>query len=363
MSTGAVVAAVVVGAGLVIGGVALASSKKNSKGGTTPAPSGGWTRTKVIHPFDRVRASVTAQDLSTVAQAMGVPVNAAGFEQILKSPEVTAAFQTSSISHWAPGDALPSDWPKDDSSAAKEFHVEFVYGGSIDLDASKLPIPAIVWTKKGTAPAPSTTPTAAGYLDLAHASAVLYRGVHITSVPALPPIQGAISLFVWPEAPPAVQRTQNYTIAQAIDDAQKTLDAVAAQGHDMQVSLDLTKIKEYAPGSVPNIHTRFVTIPLHTSAPGDTPSSPTAYLALWTVKGASPPFPQYLAAATAPNEPAAAAAAITQIAMAEGVVGGGAPQGGGSPNVTPVGGGPVYQEPDRGIPRYRPGVIQNVQFR
>ena len=46
---------------------------------------------------------------------------------------------------WAPGQALPLDWPADDNDAQSEYHADFVYQGTSTLSAANFPFPASIW--------------------------------------------------------------------------------------------------------------------------------------------------------------------------------------------------------------------------
>jgi hypothetical protein len=129
-----------------------------SGGGTTPSPSSvAWIATTTVNPGDRVRVSIAAADVDTIAQSMGIPVATVGsaqmqmFQQLLASSAIVRVLapQGAQMSAWAPGDPLPLDWPKDDAGAASEFHVEFTYAGAAPIYTTAIPIPIHAWVAKG----------------------------------------------------------------------------------------------------------------------------------------------------------------------------------------------------------------------
>jgi hypothetical protein len=307
-SGGVIAAAVaIVIAGATAVGVAIAGTKKDTKK-SPPAPSSGaWTRATTINPQDRVRFSLAQKDLATVARAMGVQPDAGGLEAILMSPEIATVFQATDKVLWKPGEGLPTDWPSDDPDPAGEYHGEFIYGGTVPLPVARFPLPALVWVQKTAAPRGQTS----NLLDLAHASDVQYRGIPITRIPALSPVQGAIALFVWPQPPypPVLNVVQDFTTDAVTQDVMRGLDTINAQGSGNQggISFDLAHAKPYA---------GFLTIPIHANVTGDTPTTPVGYLAIWTVKSNAPPFNEFLQAVVAPLEGAAAGLAMAAVAKA-----------------------------------------------
>lgn len=127
-------------------------------GGTSPSPSAvAWVATTTVNPGDRVRVSMAAADVDTIAKTLGIPVSTVGsqqmamFQQLLASSAIVRVLapQAGQMSAWAPGDPLPTDWPKDDASAANEFHVEFTYAGAAPIYTTAIPIPIHAWVAKG----------------------------------------------------------------------------------------------------------------------------------------------------------------------------------------------------------------------
>lgn len=162
-------------AGLVAGGAVVAVAANAAKASpsptpspspspsptptVTPAPAGAlWMSVTTIQPGAHVRASVAGRDFAQLASSLALPTTLAGWGSLLASPQVQSAIQATTLSAWAPagpGGAmipgpLPADWPPDDSDAANEYHVEFVYGGAAPLLTSALPVPVLAWVAKGT---------------------------------------------------------------------------------------------------------------------------------------------------------------------------------------------------------------------
>jgi hypothetical protein len=110
-----------------------------------------WVATTTITPAARVRVSLAAADLGTFAAAMGLSPDFAGWQNLLASAPVQQVFNAKVMSAWGPvagvmqPGPLPADWPVDDLAAATEYHAEFVYGGSVALSTTSLPVPVSVW--------------------------------------------------------------------------------------------------------------------------------------------------------------------------------------------------------------------------
>jgi hypothetical protein len=109
-----------------------------------------WTPATVLRQGDKVRISVDGNDLATLSASLGItPVDMSGWQRLLANPTIQKVIAAPSMSAWAPGDLLPTDWPADDTKAATGYHAEFVYGGVLPLDLSKAPIPMRAWVGKG----------------------------------------------------------------------------------------------------------------------------------------------------------------------------------------------------------------------
>ncbi|HZU81910.1 MAG TPA: hypothetical protein VE987_03290 [Polyangiaceae bacterium] len=119
-----------------------------------PAPSAnGWTRaTGTINPGDAVRISLDATSFATILQSIpNLGAGKAAWIALLQQvgQTLTGTNPPSQIQAWAPGDALPTDWPADDTMAAQEYHAQFTYLGAVPLAVGTLPLPAMVWVKPG----------------------------------------------------------------------------------------------------------------------------------------------------------------------------------------------------------------------
>jgi len=150
-----VIVGLAVAAGAVGVGVAIAKSSSAAStpaaAGTTPATSGKvWVSVTQLSPGDHVRASLSQADFQTLASSLGVSgtdVNA--WSSVLAFPTVQSALVASAMTAWAPGQALPADWPADDPTKAAGYHVEFTYGGTAPVMVSALPLPVKVWVARG----------------------------------------------------------------------------------------------------------------------------------------------------------------------------------------------------------------------
>lgn len=163
-------------------GIGLAASKSStpspapspSPSPAPPATGGGgllWVRATTINPNDRVRVSVAASDLQTLAQSLGVAVPAASdwagmgalWQQVLASSQLQSVIEaTGGVQAWWPSpptqtntsgmapSALPTDWPTDDPAESSEYHAQFTYGGAAPVTVASLPIPVLAWVAKGT---------------------------------------------------------------------------------------------------------------------------------------------------------------------------------------------------------------------
>jgi hypothetical protein len=102
-------------------------------------------------PGDDVRMTLPATAFDTIAASIpGLGTGIAGWTKLLSQlGSNLTGVATPSVLAWAPGDALPADWPNDDINRAAEYHAEFTYGGTLPILVSRLPIPVQVWTKKG----------------------------------------------------------------------------------------------------------------------------------------------------------------------------------------------------------------------
>jgi len=181
--------------------------------GTSPATKGGgasaYKKTTTIHPGDRVRLSVAKKDLDTLAQALGMTQSEqTAWEAVLMSAQFNAVLQPEANNRvaWMPGDKLPDDWPADDPAPRAEYHAEFIYGGTSDVQTSQIPFPALVWTIPKTAP-PVPAPQAQAdsakkldqWLDFDHTSTIVSRGIAITTIGAKANY-GALALYVFPQS-------------------------------------------------------------------------------------------------------------------------------------------------------------------
>jgi hypothetical protein len=156
MGEGAIVA-IVLGI-ITVGGVAayaISSSSSTPATSTTPAnpaPTPAATptvcaRATTINPHDHVRVSFTQAQWATIAQQAGVTSDISGLEQFLTTASAQQALGTTQISAWSPGNALPADWPADDTNAATEYHLDFIYGGPAAFQTTAFPLTgAIFWT-------------------------------------------------------------------------------------------------------------------------------------------------------------------------------------------------------------------------
>ena len=160
----------------LVGTAAVAYAASSSTPATTTAPNAcanlpalpaGYTWADVtsgIAPGSHLRISMTATDFATVTQSQAIQgTGITGWINLLGSPSVQTALGTSNICAWAPGQALPLDWPADDLDAGTEYHADFVYQGTATLSVSALPFPVSAWVAtppvsiKG--PTPPTTGT------------------------------------------------------------------------------------------------------------------------------------------------------------------------------------------------------------
>jgi hypothetical protein len=134
-----------------------------------PAPSSSpqssaWTRTTTINPGDVVRVSMTQQDLDTVVALIpGATADLAGFQTLISAPATLAALgllggHLVAAQVWGPGQALPSDWPPDDTQAALEYHAQFNYPGAGPVNVGIFPIPLQFWTMPGLGIVQSSIP-------------------------------------------------------------------------------------------------------------------------------------------------------------------------------------------------------------
>jgi hypothetical protein len=149
--------ALAIGAGL--GAIALAALASKSSatpakpgGGTIPpAANAGWIPAATINPGDDVRITLPASSFNVIASAIpGLGTGITGWTKLLSQlGSNLTGVATPSIVAWAPGDALPADWPNDDINRAAEYHAEFTYGGPGPVLVTALPIPVQVWVKKG----------------------------------------------------------------------------------------------------------------------------------------------------------------------------------------------------------------------
>jgi hypothetical protein len=115
---------------------------------TTCPPATGmtWTPATTINPGDHVRGTVTAAAFQTYAASItNLGTGLAGWSSLLAMPQVAGVMQSPCVLAWAPGQALPTDWPAADASAATEYHVEFTYGGTTPRLVSAFPVPLTAW--------------------------------------------------------------------------------------------------------------------------------------------------------------------------------------------------------------------------
>lgn len=181
---------------LILGGVALvgtaiAVSKSSTPSATPSASGGGWNRATTINPADHVRITMDPSTFATVVQSMPqlmptqqMPSPAVAmkmaWQSLLSQVHATlTANSSAAIQAWAPGDALPTDWPTDDAHASDGYHAQFDYIGPVPLPVSTLPMLVTVWTMPGvsTIPAPfgpgSTQTVSQGLLHNAGGPAVV----------------------------------------------------------------------------------------------------------------------------------------------------------------------------------------------
>lgn len=156
---------VVVGGGYAIAAAASAPSTSSSSGAT-------WKRASVINPGDSVRCTMDFATLGQVVQSMPqlVPTTATSvadglsqaWQALLASVHNTlTGNSTAPIQSWAPGQALPTDWPSDDTAASTGYHAAFTYTGAAPLVVSTLPILVTVWTLSGSTTATTSFPVQA----------------------------------------------------------------------------------------------------------------------------------------------------------------------------------------------------------
>lgn len=111
-------------------------------------PLSVWTLADTVNPGDQVRISMTQDSYNVVTQSIGhAALPGQGWASLLSNPIVASVLAPfGGVQTWNPGDALPADWPSDDSGAQEEYHAQFTYGGSSPLPVSKMPIPVKLWT-------------------------------------------------------------------------------------------------------------------------------------------------------------------------------------------------------------------------
>ena len=196
MAGEATIAAVVVGGLLGVVGIAAVASSSSSSIPTpaapptppSPAPTPGKTAAPcantipagytwepltgaqaMIQPGEHVRISMEPAAFNTFSNAIAnLGTGITGWTNLLSLPQVSAVLGTSNICAWAPGDALPLDWPAADVDEAAEYHADFVYQGAVPLLVASLPITAAVWVAQppdaagGAGPAPAPGGTSGG---------------------------------------------------------------------------------------------------------------------------------------------------------------------------------------------------------
>jgi len=129
-------------------GATPGASTQGGVGHVAPTPA-TWTRAStgtVINPGDGVRVSVASGDFAQLASSLNLPLSAAGFQQFLALSKTLGATNATA---WAPGDALPGDWPGDDPQPASEYHAQFVFNGPAPITVQAWSITPIIWTKSG----------------------------------------------------------------------------------------------------------------------------------------------------------------------------------------------------------------------
>lgn len=108
-----------------------------SSPGPTPTGAGAaWTPAQSVSVGQRVRFSIANSDilLFAAAQHIGGIANATPgenrhlLETLLATGAAGSRLQSRVFFVWAPGNALPADWPTSDPSIGKGFQVEMVYG-------------------------------------------------------------------------------------------------------------------------------------------------------------------------------------------------------------------------------------------
>jgi hypothetical protein len=98
-----------------------------------------WQRATTINPGDPVRIAVAVADMAAIGKILG--------------PNASAVLSTffdlqaaTDLLNYAQGDALPDDWPADDTHRGAEVHSAFTYNGPGPIQVAWLGIPIQVWT-------------------------------------------------------------------------------------------------------------------------------------------------------------------------------------------------------------------------
>lgn len=136
--------------------------------GSLPPLAAGWTWQPAtsVAPGDRVRISVPPDVFDTVASSItNLGTGIAGWTALLAMPQVQGVLGTLEICAWAPGDALPQDWPTGDTNEATEYHADFTYQGTVNLPTAQMPIPSTVWVAKGPTTKVGSTTVPSGALS------------------------------------------------------------------------------------------------------------------------------------------------------------------------------------------------------
>ena len=120
-----------------------AQTPTGSPGSWQPATSAPflWGARWTMTP-DQVSAFVASTGGTGNPLDMSNPKAArASFEQTLLLQRVQGILQSRVFFVWAPGDAVPTDWPPDDAHIADGYHVEIVYGIGYATATASIPNP------------------------------------------------------------------------------------------------------------------------------------------------------------------------------------------------------------------------------
>lgn len=275
LGIGAAIAAI---GALIIG--LVASSK--AQGGSPPKPPPpvlpppvgvAWVTATQLNPGDTVRISLPVAAFDQFAQSIaGLGTGIQGWTNLLAfvGAKLTGA-SGATITAWAPGDALPTDWPSDDPDSATEYHAQFAYTGAQSVLVSALPLPVHAWTPRtktgiGVPPHPPPLPPPAVAWVPVGASGVTPAG-HTTYTAVGPGVRTRLSV-----APAAfVSAVAANRLPQ---DTSGLSSLIARVWTNASVPMQGTAIVTYAPGD-----------PLPADWPASDPNRTTGYHAEFVYGG------------------------------------------------------------------------------